>query len=200
MLAITFDYGQRSREREIETSAKICCHYDLKHRVVELPWYGSMPGLTLVDSRQPIPALAPEDLDNSAVTQKSAKAVWVPNRNGVFIHVAASIAEQMLANWIVVGFNAEEGRSFSDNTEEFRQAVNRSLKLSTAEGVEVVAPMGEKTKKEIVVWAREKQVPFRNLWSCYRGDDRMCGDCESCLRLKRALREGGAAEWLEKLF
>ena len=200
MLAITFDYGQRSREREIETAAKICRHYDLKHRVIELPWYSSMAGLSLVDSRQLVPTLAAGDLDNPAVTQKSAKAVWVPNRNGVFIHVAASIAEQMLANWIVVGFNAEEGRTFPDNTEEFRQTVNRSLKFSTAEGVEVVAPMGEKTKTEIVLWAKEKQVPLGNLWSCYRGDDRMCGECESCLRLMRALREGGATECLEKLF
>lgn len=200
MLAITFDYGQRSRDREIGAAAKICRHYDVKHRVIELPWYSPMAGLSLLDSRQPLPPLGPEDLDNPAVTQKSAKAVWVPNRNGVFIHVAASIAEQMLANWIVVGFNAEEGATFPDNTEEFREAVNRSLKFSTADGVEVMAPMGQKTKKEIVIWALEREVVLGNVWSCYRGDDRMCGDCESCLRLKRALREGGSAEWMEKLF
>jgi 7-cyano-7-deazaguanine synthase len=44
------------------------------------------------------------------------------------------------------------------------------------------------TKKEIVRFGININAPFEYIWSCYRGGSKMCGKCESCQRLKRALK------------
>ncbi|MBI2339521.1 MAG: 7-cyano-7-deazaguanine synthase QueC [Deltaproteobacteria bacterium] len=200
LMALTFRYGQRSAEKEVESAQRICRHYDINHQVVELPWMAAMKASALIDARELLPELTPDDLDKKGVTEKSAKAVWVPNRNGVFLNVAASIAENALANWLVVGFNREEAQTFPDNSKDFVEAANRFFKFSTREAVALQAPMGPKTKKEIVQWMMEQKIDLSPLWSCYRGGEKMCGVCESCARCKRALWQGGAAGWVEKLF
>lgn len=200
MMAITFNYGQRAGVKEVEAASQICRHYDVTHRVIELPWYQSMKNTALTDVSLPIPKVKEADLDNLSVAQKTAEAVWVPNRNGVFIHIAAALAEGMLANWVVVGFNQEEAATFPDNSAAFVKDINASFKYSTKEKVSLIAPMAGKTKKEIVRWMADKGVDFSHIWSCYYGDDGMCGTCESCMRCRRALAAGGAGEWAEKLF
>lgn len=200
MLGLTFDYGQRAAPREIQAARSICEKYDVKHQVIELPWYALVNPNPLLDRSLPLPELRMDELDDESVTQQSAKAVWIPNRNGVFLNVAATLAESLLANWIIVGFNAEEAETFPDNSLEFVEAANAFFKFSTNGKVSLVSPMGTKTKKEIVSWCVENGADLSLLWSCYRGDDKMCGVCESCLRLKRALAQAEAHDWAGKLF
>lgn len=200
MFGLTFDYGQRALEKEVETAALICRHYDVKHKVVTLDWYKAMSDLALLDAKASLPQLTQEELDDPLLTSKSAKSVWIPNRNGVFVNVAASIAEAVVATHLVVGFNLEEGKTFPDNSVEYLESVNKSLSYSTLTKVSILAPMVKKTKKEIVEWGVKEDIDFSHLWSCYRGGEKMCGSCESCLRCQRALEEGGAGEWARKLF
>lgn len=200
MFGLTINYGQRAAPCEARSSAVICRHYDVKHVVTELPWYAMLKTSPLVDPASPLPEMAPGDLDNPEVTRHSAQAVWVPNRNGVFVNVAASFAESWLANLVVTGFNCEEAETFPDNSEAFVESANNFFGFSTQGRVRLVSPMSKKTKKEIVLWALENKLDLSPIWSCYRGGDAMCGVCESCLRLRRALKEAGSGKWLKKLF
>lgn len=200
MVALTFDYGQRAGNQEIQSASKLCKSLDIKHKIIELPWFKALKNSALLDSQAVIPEINPKDLDNMKVTLETAKAVWVPNRNGVMINVGAAIAEAMVANWVVVGFNKEEGKTFPDNSEDYLKALNKSFVYSTKGLVSVKAPMVDKNKKEIVEWCVEHDVDFTHLWSCYRGGDKMCGVCESCRRCQRALEVGGASTWIKKLF
>ena len=61
--------------------------------------------------------------------------MWVPNRNGVFIAIAAAFAESLGADLVVTGFNAEEAATFPDNSAAFAAAATESLRFSTANGV-----------------------------------------------------------------
>lgn len=200
VLAITFNYGQRAAAKEIESAQRICNKREMKHLVVDIPWFSSLKSLALLDKNTSLPQITEKDLDDLAVTLPSAKAVWVPNRNGVFLNIGASFAEDLLANWIITGFNKEEGKTFPDNSEAFVEATSKALKYSTDGKVSVKAPMVGKTKKEIVEWMLERDVDLTHLWSCYLGEEKMCGVCESCLRCKRALKEGKASQWLAQLF
>lgn len=200
MLGLTLDYGQRSAAREIASAAAICKKNDIPHRVIELGWYKSLKANPLTDANIPLPELKIKDLNTVSLTEQSAKAVWIPNRNGVFLNVAASLAEDSLANWIIVGFNKEEAQTFPDNSEAFIKASDQFFKFSTSTKVQVKAPMASLTKKEIVQWGLKRDLDFSMIWSCYKGDEKMCGACESCLRLKRGLNEGGGESWLARLF
>lgn len=198
--ALTFDYGQQAAAKEIEQAQKICKTYDVSHRVVEIPWMGKLKNSALINTQVPLPQPTQAQLDDKTFATKSAASVWVPNRNGVFLNIAASFAEELLADWLIVGFNKEEAATFPDNSEGFVQASDKFFSYSTQNRVKVQAPMGSKTKKEIVKWALTQDVDLSLMWSCYRGGEKMCGACESCMRSRRALTEAEATNWLEKLF
>lgn len=192
-LVVTFDYAQRSHEREASAARAVCRKYGLAHRVVALPFLdsGLLAGHPLFDARTDCPQPRSTELDDAVKSAATAKAVWVPNRNGIFLNVAAGLAEALGAEFLYVGFNAEEGATFPDNSSEYVDAVNDSLSYSTQNRVRVIAPPLKLRKTDIVRELKAADFDFSTLWSCYLGSEKMCGTCESCARLKRALSENG---------
>ncbi len=186
VFTITFDYGQRAARREVEQAQKISTYLGLSHRVIELPWFTELSsGLIQTDHLLPKPT--PHQLSESVFAQQSAKAVWVPNRNGIFLEIAAAFAEANCAQNIIVGFNAEEAQTFPDNSVAYLEAITQALSFSTQNRARVVSPTAHLDKDGIVSIAKQLQFPWELLWSCYHGLTKMCGHCESCMRLKRAL-------------
>lgn len=192
VLALTFDYGQKAARKECEAARGLAHHWGIEHRVMELPLLAEITGTALV--RGTVPEPAPELLDDPAQALATAKLVWVPNRNGLFINVAACLAESLGASRIITGFNREEAVTFPDNTPEFVTATNGALAFSTANQVRVVSYTQRLAKAEIVQLGRRLGVPWEWVWSCYHGGERPCGRCESCLRFKRAFRQADGEE------
>ena len=178
-LAVTFDYGQRAARREREASARIARRYRVPHRVIEIPWLASITRTALVNRKAALP--------RREMSERSAKAVWVPNRNGVFIEIAAAHAESLGAGRLITGFNREEAATFPDNSPAYVGAVNRALSYSTANGVRVVSFTADLDKRGIVRLGRRLGAPLDVIWPCYEGGRAWCRECESCLRSLRAL-------------
>lgn len=185
-IALTFDYGQRSRWQEIAQAEALCAHFNIPHCVISIPWMAELNSGLLTSRSLPKPTQS--ELDDLSKARHFADAVWVPNRNGVFIEIAAALAESQGYDAIVVGFNREEAATFPDNSVDYLNAINRALTFSTRGKVKVIAPTAHLSKTEIVR-TLGRNFPFQKLWSCYENFDRMCGQCESCQRLKRALKE-----------
>ncbi|HIH75486.1 MAG TPA: 7-cyano-7-deazaguanine synthase QueC [Methanosarcina sp.] len=202
-MAITFDYGQRAVQRETEYSRKVCEYFGIGHRVISLDWLAEITHTSLVNRDEEIPALSVEDIDEAApanITENSAKAVWVPNRNGVMLNIAGSFAESKECNYIVVGFNGEEAGTFPDNSFDYVKAMDCAFSYSTQNGVQVLAPLIELGKTEIVKRALEAKAPLEYSWSCYHGGELPCGECESCVRRARAFKNAGVKDpLLERL-
>lgn len=185
-LALTYDYGQRAREKEVEHASQIANYFDIPFQVLTLDWFRNLGGSALTSESKALPNPNLKALDNQELSEKSAEAVWVPNRNGVFIEVAASIAEGKGFDSLLVGFNKEEAATFPDNSKTYIDEINSALSLSTRNQIEVFSPTLNLNKAEIVNEALRLSIPLALLWSCYEKQDRMCGKCESCMRLKRA--------------
>lgn len=186
--AITFDYGQRAAAREIQTANTIARHYGVLHSVVPLPWFRELwSGGALLTDSEALPQPSFDDLSNRDLSIQSARKVWVPNRNGVFLEIAAGMAESRSADAVLVGFNREEAGTFPDNSAEYLAALTTALGYSTQNHVRLLAPTAEMDKQEIVQSAIAIDFPLSLVWSCYEGHERMCGTCESCMRLRRAL-------------
>ncbi|NOZ82545.1 MAG: 7-cyano-7-deazaguanine synthase QueC [Euryarchaeota archaeon] len=198
-LALTFDYGQRAAEREVEYSARVCEVLGVRHRVLRLEWLAEITSTALVNSGRSLPELAEEELDSEAA-QESARQVWVPNRNGVFVNIGASFAEALGCEAVVVGFDAEEAATFPDNSREYVEAANRALGFSTLSGVRVHAPLVGMSKSEIAELGLRIGAPLEWSWSCYTGGEKPCMRCESCMRRARAFRSIGRKDpLLERL-
>jgi len=190
-LALTFDYGQRAADKEIEASKKIADFFNIEHKVIEISWLKEITQTSLVNQEEKLPELNSDQLDNPELTEKSAKGVWVPNRNGVFLNIAAAYADSYGYSHIVFGANKEEGTTFPDNTQEFIDKINSAFEFSTLQQPKVIAPLINFDKTAIVRAAIDLNVPLNLLRSCYTSEQKHCGKCESCLRLKRALEANG---------
>ena len=192
VLAVTVDYGQKAAKPEIDASKKLCNYYGLKHQVLDLKWLGALGGSALTSNDIEVPKMDAAKLDDLKTATQTARAVWVPNRNGVLINVAAAIAESIKVQQVVVGFNKEEAATFPDNSSQFLGVVTLSLRYSTSNGVKVGCYTDMMVKTEIVQALRNlpKKFPFEMVWSCYHDGSKtggkMCGECESCKRFLRA--------------
>ena len=189
-LALTFDYGQKSAKYEIDASKKICDFYNIKHKVIELDWLKNITHTALV---------ADVDLSDK-IDENSAKNVWVPNRNGLFLNIAGSFADGEDYDYILIGANKEEAGTFSDNTQIFVDRVNAEFEYSTNKRPKVVAPLINYDKNDIVKLALKNNIPLNLVKSCYAGGEKHCGKCESCIRLKNALMFNHADKYIEELF
>lgn len=198
--ALTFDYGQKSFKKEKEASEKIAKHYNIPRlEFIKLDWLKNITNTSLV-SEDKVPDIEQNSLDNLSVTKESMKNVWVPNRNGVFINIAAAYADSFKIDYIVIGANKEEAATFSDNSEQFIIDTNEALESSVNYDVKVLAPLINMDKNEIVKKAIELGVPLQYINSCYNATQKHCGRCESCSRLKRALNNAGAEDLIQDLF
>lgn len=189
-LALTFDYGQKSAKYEIDASKKICDFYNIKHKVIELDWLKNITHTAIV---------ADVDLPDK-IDENSAKNVWVPNRNGLFLNIAGSFADGEDYDYILIGANKEEAGTFSDNTQTFVDRVNAEFEYSTNKRPKVVAPLINYDKNDIVKLALKNNIPLNLVKSCYAGGEKHCGKCESCIRLKNALKFNHADKYIEELF
>lgn len=189
---VTFAYGQRAWGQEKIATAALCHHFQIVQKVIKLDWLQELDQSALTKTDKNLPCPNSSDLDDLKTCLDSAKSVWVPNRNGVFINVAAAIAESQNYNTIVTGFNREEARTFPDNSQEFLVASTQALAFSTANHIQVNSFTANQTKQEIVKTGIDLSLPWQSVWSCYESGPKRCWRCESCSRFERALKANGA--------
>jgi 7-cyano-7-deazaguanine synthase len=184
VLALTFDYGQPAARREVAAARAIARHYRIRHEAIKLPWYGELLPASFTGGGRRVP-------EPRRLGPASARAVWVPGRNHVFIAIAAAWAEKLGAGQVVTGFNAEEAAAFPDNSAGFVRAASAALTFSSLGRVKVAAPVARLDKRAIVRLGMRLAAPMHLSWSCYRGGRSHCGKCESCRRRAAALASFG---------
>lgn len=186
--ALTFDYGQKAASKEILRSTNICNKYEIEHKVIKLDWLSQISNSSL--NKGNIPTKNQVDIKSKETSSITAKSVWVPNRNGVLLSIAASYAEAKGAEVIVPGFNKEEAQTFPDNTDDFLQAFNKGLEYSTQfPKVQAKCFTTDLMKSDIVKLGKKMDAPFDMMWPCYFDGDNLCGQCESCQRFNKAMEE-----------
>lgn len=179
--AVFFAYGQRASVPEQRAACALAACLGVSLHTIELPWLATLAqqsGSALADRSRALPRGTVANPGDAA----SAKAVWVPARNAVFVSVAAAFAETLGADCVLAGFNREEAVTFADNSAEFLAAATAMLALGTRTRVRVESPTLGMDKPAIVAAARRLGFTAADFWSCYEGGDQRCGTCESCLR------------------
>jgi 7-cyano-7-deazaguanine synthase len=179
-LVLFVNYGQRAVERERHAVMGVVDYYGLPFREVELPWLGEL-------SPQRMRLAGPSTGAERGAALDTLESVWIPNRNGVFLNVAAAFAESYNCRFVVTGFNREEAEEFPDNGAEYVEKINRGFELSTRNGVRIMSFTQDLAKSDILELGVQRRAPLSIIWSCYEAGRQMCGSCMSCRRLKAAL-------------
>uniref|UniRef100_A0A7C4JPU6 7-cyano-7-deazaguanine synthase n=1 Tax=Thermodesulfobacterium geofontis TaxID=1295609 RepID=A0A7C4JPU6_9BACT len=179
-----FQYGQKAQKKELECFYKLIEFFKPeKFQIVYLPFFKDFGGSSLISEELEIPEKEEEGIPST----------YVPFRNGIFLSIATAWAEVIGAKKIFIGVNEVDFSGYPDCRkifiEKFNQAINVGTKPETQ--IEIETPIINLTKKEIVELGIKLNTPFHLTWSCYKGDEKACGKCDSCkLRLK-AFKEAG---------
>ena len=184
---ISFRYGQR-HDRELRSATEICEHYGVKHTIIDIDMSSFESALTKSDIDVP--------QDREGNLDEEIPVTYVPARNIIFLSIAAGLCESVGADRIYIGANVVDYSGYPDCRPEFFDAFENMLAKGTKAGVDgkairIATPILHMSKAEIVKTAKELNVPLHLTWSCYEGDDKACGRCDSCILRLKGFEEAG---------
>jgi len=179
IIALHFNYGQRTEAKERACFRKIAQNVDaVETYEIDLPFFEQIGASALTDRSIDVP---------TGGLEEGVPVTYVPFRNGIFLSIAASVAEKHGAEALFIGVVEEDSSGYPDCRESYIEQMERAINLGTKEEthIEIKMPLVTLKKSQIVQKALEMGVPLQDTWSCYKDEDVACGLCDSCrLRLK----------------
>lgn len=187
VIALSFNYGQRHL-RELKAAKQMAIQLGIENHFIVNVNLASWGGSSLTDETVPLPTLG---LQPGVIP-----STYVPGRNTVFIAIALSLAEARSAEAIYLGINAVDYSGYPDCRPEYLEAYQHLATLSSKAGTEgkaprLVAPLVRDSKADIVRKALSLGIDIALTWSCYQGEEKPCGLCDSCRIRDYALIEVG---------
>ncbi len=188
IIALHFNYGQRTEKRELEAFRKIAEHLDASERYeIDLSFFEQIGASALTDRSIEVP---------TGGLGEGVPVTYVPFRNGIFLSIASAIAEKHGAEALFIGVVEEDSSGYPDCRESYIRKMQEAVNLGTKEetAIEIKMPLVALKKSQIVQKAIELGVPLEYTWSCYRDEERACGVCDSCRLRLRGFEEAGAVD------
>jgi 7-cyano-7-deazaguanine synthase len=178
--ALTFNYSQR-HQKEIDCAKEIAGLRKIPHRVIDLGCLASILGDSAL--------LGGKEVPKCHYTEDAARQTIVPNRNMIMLAIAAGYAEAHEIPEVFYAAHRNDSTIYPDCRREFVEALKPAIILATAwHPVELRAPFIDLTKAEIVKLGLELNVPYELTWSCYKGEERPCKECPTCIEREEAFK------------
>ncbi len=178
LIALHFNYGQRTEKKELESFRKIAKKLNcLESYEIDLDFFKQIGASALTDSSLEVP---------TAGVEEGIPITYVPFRNGIFLSIATAIAEKHGAEALFIGVVEEDSSGYPDCRDTYIKSMEESINLGTKDEtkLEIKMPLVHLQKSEIVKKSIELGVPLEDTWSCYQNEDKACAVCDSCrLRL-----------------
>jgi 7-cyano-7-deazaguanine synthase len=183
------NYGQRTEEKELRCFHELADHFGAEQRlIVDLSSLRQIGGSSLTDPSIPVREGAPEP--------GTIPTSYVPFRNAHLLSAATSWGEVLGARSLFVGAVWEDSSGYPDCRPEFYEAFEAAIRAGTRPETRIAikTPVIRMSKREIVERGLALGVPFDKTWSCYQGEAKACGVCESCALRLRGFAEAGAID------
>jgi len=194
--ALHISYGQRTEARELHSFHGICDKLGIRERLVfRNPLFAQIGGSALTDASIAVPD-APASNESIGT---HIPVTYVPFRNANLLSAAVSWAETIGAQKIYIGAVEQDSSGYPDCRPAFYEAFNRVIAAGTKAGSEggsitVVTPLIAMRKSEIIQLGIKLKAPLELTWSCYSGEDKACGTCESCVLRLQAFAAAGSRD------
>ena len=185
IVALHFNYGQRTVTKELEAYRDICNDLDVNQKYeIDLDFFKTIGASALTDHSITVPT---HGID------AGIPITYVPFRNGIFLSIATAIAEKEGCEIIAIGVVEEDSSGYPDCRDAFIKSFQQTANLGTKDTtcITIEMPLVHLQKSQIVQEAVRLEVPLHLTWSCYQSQERACGVCDSCrLRLRGFERAG----------
>jgi 7-cyano-7-deazaguanine synthase len=182
-------YGQRTEAREHRAFVELADRFAVTRRlVVSIESLKAIGGSSLTDASLPV--------TQANLAAREIPTSYVPFRNAHLLAIATSWAETISARRIYIGAVAEDSSGYPDCRPEFYRAFQSAIDAGTRPEtkIQIVTPVIDLSKSDIVRLGVELGAPLELTWSCYAAEDRACGRCDSCALRLRAFREAGTSD------
>lgn len=188
-LGISFDYGSNHNARELPFAAMHCERLGIKHIVINLGFMHQYFKSSLLEGAEAIP--------EGNYDEENMKSTVVPFRNGIMLSIAAGVAESNGLKYVMMANHGGDHTIYPDCRPEFIDAIDKAAQAGTYVDVHVVAPYTNITKTDIARRGAALGIDYTETWSCYKGGDKQCGKCGTCVERKEALRDAGIEDLTE---
>ena len=178
-LALSFDYGSKHNAKELAFASYHCEALGIPHLVIPLDFIGKYFKSSLLKGGEAIPEGNYDD-DNM-------RSTVVPFRNGIMLAVAAGLAESRGLDTLLIANHAGDHAIYPDCRPEFIKAFDEAVRTGTYEGIRLLSPYCNITKREIAIRGHSLGIDYSRTWSCYEGHEKHCGRCGTCRERKEAL-------------
>lgn len=188
IIAVHFNYGQRTEKRELKAFRDICDDLEIKEKYeIDIPFFTQIGASALTDTSIDVPI---------GGVEAGVPITYVPFRNGIFLSIATAIAEKEEAQALFIGVVEEDSSGYPDCTDTFidkmTSAINQGTKESTK--IEIKTPLVHLMKNQIVEKSIELNVPLKHTWSCYKEEEEACGVCDSCRLRLNGFKQAGTKD------
>ena len=181
--ALSFDYGSNHAARELECARWQAEQLGVSYHQIDLRSISAHLQSALLSGADAIPA--------ADYAEDNLKQTVVPFRNGIFLAIAAGIAESNEAEAIVIAAHGGDHALYPDCREDFMAAMAQAISLGTYAQLQILRPFIANTKEEITAIGAELGVDFAHTYSCYCGREQHCGTCATCRERRESFIAAG---------
>ena len=182
-LAVSFDYGSKHNGREIPFARLHCERLGIPHIVIPLDFMTKYFKSSLLEGGEEIP--------EGHYADENMKSTVVPFRNGIMLSIAVGIAESNDLRFVMMANHAGDHTIYPDCTPQFVDAFDEAARAGTFVKVGLLSPFTNWTKTDIARRGKELGINYAETWSCYKGEEKHCGKCGTCVERREALSEAG---------
>lgn len=182
-VAVSFDYGSNHNAREIECARANCRKLGVEHLIIPLSFMGEYFHSSLLEGADKIP--------EGHYADDNMKSTVVPFRNGIMLAVAAGLAESRGLKHVMMANHGGDHTIYPDCRPDFARAMSEAMRLGTFPGITLLAPYTDMTKGDIARRGKELGMDYALTYSCYKGGEKHCGKCGTCVERKEAMAEAG---------
>ncbi|MBA1142358.1 MULTISPECIES: 7-cyano-7-deazaguanine synthase QueC [Mesorhizobium] len=181
---LSFDYGQRHR-KELGFAALCAQRLNVPHQIIDIGQIGrGLSGSALTDSI---------DVPDGHYAEDTMRVTVVPNRNAIMLAIAFGLAAAHKAEAVATAVHGGDHFIYPDCRPAFIDTFQtmQDRALDGYARVHLHAPYLHFSKADIVCDGAKYGTPFAETWSCYKGGERHCGRCGTCVERREAFHLSG---------
>lgn len=186
---LSFNYGQRHK-KELDYARKCAERLGAQHDIIDLSAVTPfLKGSSLTDTI---------DVPEGHYAAPNMAVTVVANRNAMMLSIAYAVAVAEGAEVVATGVHAGDHPIYPDCRPTFIAAFDEMERIATEgyshPGLRLVAPFVNIGKHDIVKLGAELGVPYEDTWSCYKGGNKHCAHCGTCVERVEAFKLAGVTD------
>lgn len=173
VFALSFNYGQK-HNKELECAKQVTSELTVAHKILDIKNISSLfTSSSLVSNEIAVP--------EGHYQAENMKSTVVPNRNMILLSLAIGYAVNIEASEVWYGAHSGDHVIYPDCRPEFVEIMDRASKIANFEPVKVFAPYLNSDKIGILKDGFAMGLDYSKTWTCYKGLEKACGKCGSCV-------------------